>query len=84
MSAANLQLSILIPVRDEALNIPILLKLLTAAVETPHEVLIIYDYPEDNSVVAAQSIQSKYPHLRLVYNDLGPGVGNALLKVNIS
>jgi dolichol-phosphate mannosyltransferase len=57
-----------------------LLKLVTAAVETPHEVLIIYDYPEDNSVLAAQSIQDKYPNLRLVYNDLGRGVLNALRK----
>lgn len=80
MPIASPELSILMPVRDEAINIPIMLKMLAAAVETPHEVLIIYDYQEDNSVVAAKSIQSKYPNLQLVYNDLGRGVLNALIK----
>lgn len=73
-------LSILMPVRNEGVNIPIMLKLLRAAVDTPHEVLIIYDHPDDNSVPAAQAIQSRYPELRLIYNDLGRGILNALRK----
>ena len=32
------ELSVLLPVRDETVNIGIMLKLLTAFVETPHEV----------------------------------------------
>jgi len=68
------------PVRDEAASIPIVLKKLSAAVETAHEVLIIYDHSEDDSIAAVKSIQPKYPRLRLVYNDLGGGILNALYK----
>ncbi|PWU03513.1 MAG: hypothetical protein C5B53_00350, partial [Candidatus Melainabacteria bacterium] len=75
-----IELSILMPVRDEAINIPIALKLINAAVETPHEVLIIYDRPDDNSVPAVVALQSKYPEVRLIHNDLGRGILNALRK----
>jgi len=73
-------LSILLPVRNEAINIPIMVKLLEAVVDTPHEILIIYDRPDDNSVAACEAIQKMYPNLRLVFNDLGKGIPNALRK----
>jgi dolichol-phosphate mannosyltransferase len=74
------QLSILFPVRDEAVNIPIMMKLLTAVLDTAHEVLIVYDKEGDESVAATVALQGEYPHLRLVYNDLGRGVVNAIRK----
>jgi glycosyltransferase involved in cell wall biosynthesis len=74
------ELSILFPVRDETVNIPIVMKLLKALVETPHEVLIIYDKEDDESAAATRAIQDQYPYLRLVYNDLGRGVVNAIRK----
>jgi len=74
------ELSILLPVRNEAIYIPIISKLLTATVKTSHEMVIIYDDPTDNSIAAAQAIQHKYPNLKLVYNNLGPGILNALRK----
>jgi glycosyltransferase involved in cell wall biosynthesis len=74
------ELSILLPVRDEAINIPIMLKLLKAVVETPYEVLIIYDSPNDNSIAATEAIQPAYPNLRLIFNDHGRGILNALRK----
>jgi len=74
------ELSVLLPVRDETVNIGIMLKLLTAFVETPHEVLIIYDALDDQSIEATKALQPLYPNLRLVYNELGRGVVNAIRK----
>ncbi len=81
MTAENsLKLSILLPVRNEAINIPIMVKLLEAVVDTPHEILIIYDRPDDNSVAATEAIQAQYQNLRLIFNDRGTGIPNALRK----
>ena len=73
-------LTILLPVRHEGVNVPIMMKLMSALVETPHEVLIIYDTADDDTIPAARAVQSRYPQVRLVHNDLGRGVINALRK----
>lgn len=73
-----LELSILIPVRNEGLNLSIMLKLLPAVVDVPHEVLVVYDFPEDDSVPVVRAMQADYPHLNVVHNTLGKGVINAL------
>ena len=41
--------SILIPVRNEGLNLTIMLKILKAVVDVPHEVLVVYDHPDDRA-----------------------------------
>ncbi len=70
-------LSILLPVRDETINLKVMLKLLTAGVEVSHELLVVYDDPKDESVPVVQQMQPKFDNLRLVYNDRGRGVQNA-------
>jgi dolichol-phosphate mannosyltransferase len=72
------KLSILLPVRNEGINLQIMLKLLRAVVEMPHEVLVVYDFPEDESIPAVQAVQPGYPELRLVHNTVGKGVINAI------
>ncbi|MBI2135119.1 glycosyltransferase [Candidatus Woesearchaeota archaeon] len=74
----NLKLSILIPVRNEAINIPVMLKILHAVVEVPNEILIVCDSKDDNSIPAVKKLQPAYPNIRLVYNNLGKGVANAI------
>lgn len=78
MAMSPLKLSILVPVRNEGVNIEIMIKILEAVVDVPHEVLIVHDRPDDNSVPAVQAIQSRYPNIRLVHNELGRGVVNAI------
>lgn len=73
-----MKLSILIPVRNEGVNIKIMLKILNAAIDAKHEVLVIYDSSDDDTIPAVKSIESAYPNVRLVYNDLGRGVINAI------
>ena len=74
----GLRLSILIPVRNEGSNLKVSLKVLAALVEVPHEVLLVHDFPEDNSVPVVESLQQSYPQFRLVLNTLGKGVKNAI------
>ena len=40
-------LTILMPVRNEGINLRIMLKILSAIVEVPYEVLIVHDTAED-------------------------------------
>ncbi len=71
-------LSILIPVRNEGVNLKIMLRILGAIVEVPHEVLVVHDTVEDDSIGVVKKVQQDYPQLRLVHNRLGVGVINAI------
>lgn len=71
-------LSILLPVRNEGINLRIMVKLLKAVVEVPHELLIVYDSADDDSVPVIQGMQNDYSNLRLVHNQMGRGVVNAI------
>ncbi|MFH1202696.1 MAG: glycosyltransferase [Candidatus Omnitrophota bacterium] len=73
-----MKLSILIPVRNEGVNIKIMLKILNAAVDVNHEVLVIYDSLEDDTVPVVKSFENIYSNVRLIHNDLGRGVVNAV------
>ncbi len=72
------ELSMILPVRNEGINLRVMLKILTSGVALPHELLVVYDKPDDDSVPVVQQLQQKYPNLSLVYNELGPGVPNAI------
>jgi dolichol-phosphate mannosyltransferase len=74
----SIDLSILLPVRNEGINLKIMLKILGAVVEEKHEVLVVYDHPDDNSIPVVKAIQPNYPNLHLVYNSFGSGVANAV------
>ena len=76
--AAKLKLSILLPVRNEGANLKLMLKILNVVAEVPHEVLVVYDFPEDDSIPVVQAIRADYPNVRLIYNTLGRGVINAI------
>lgn len=74
----EIELSILLPVRNESMNLKIMLRILKAALDTEHEILVIHDTPEDSSIPVVKSMQDKQPNVRLVYNSLGIGVINAI------
>ena len=76
--APTVTLSILLPVRNEGINLRVMVKLLTAVVEVPYELLIVYDFPEDGSIPVVQEMQNNHPNLRLVHNQNGRGVVNAI------
>src|SRR3981081_2994566 len=71
-------LSILLPVRNEGINLRIMLKILRAIVDVSHEVLVVYDSAGDDSVAVVHDVQQIYPEMRGVQNMLGHGVVNAI------
>ena len=72
------QISILMPVRNEGVNLKIMLKILRAVLEINHEVLVVCDDAADTSIPLVEEMQQTYPNLRLVLNPYGRGVTNAI------
>lgn len=75
---ASMKLSILLPVRNEGINLRIMLKILRAVVDAPHEVLVVHDDAADDSIPIVRAVQVDYPNLRIVHNTRGRGVVNAI------
>ena len=71
------KLTILMPVRNEGINLRIMLKMLEAIVEVPYEVLIVHDTPDDDSVEVVKAFTPDLP-VRALHNTFGRGVVNAL------
>src|SRR5437016_13568847 len=71
-------LSILLPVRNEEMNFRVMLRIIRTVLEYPHEVLVIHDSAEDKGIPIVREAQPNYPGLRLVHNQLGRGVINAV------
>ncbi|MCB4756443.1 MAG: glycosyltransferase [Elusimicrobia bacterium] len=78
MNTLSLQLSILMPVRNEGVNMGMMLKILHAVVDVPHEILVVYDDPADTTVPVVNRWKAVFPNLRLVHNQQGCGVANAI------
>lgn len=72
-------LSVVMPVYNEGANIAATLERLTAAIDAdPLEILVVYDFDEDDTVPVVDRLQATIPGLRLHRNDLGRGVLNAI------
>ena len=79
MSAAEIHsLAIVLPVLNEGINLRIMLKILRATVDVPHEVLVVCDSLDDDSIPVVEKMQAEYEHVRVVHNTLGRGVINAI------
>jgi dolichol-phosphate mannosyltransferase len=76
MSAERI-VSIVIPVYNEEGNIEELLREIEKNVHEAHEVLVVYDFPEDNTLPAIARMNPPAKHVRLIHNTLGKGVLNA-------
>lgn len=74
----KIKLSIVMPVLNEGANLKVILPILKSMIRVPHEILVVYDIANDNSIPAVKAMQKNYPRLRLVYNRLGRGVINAI------
>jgi len=74
----ELKLSILLPVRNEGINIELMLKILEAVLEIPHEILIIYDDKKDETLTVIEKIRRNYSTIKPVFNPYGRGIINAI------
>jgi len=72
-------ISVVVPVYNEAGNIePCLRGLWKHLAGTPHEILVCYDFDEDDTLPAIAAMPDAPPSVRPVKNDLGRGAAFAL------
>ena len=72
------EVDIIVPVYNEGANIAGTLAEIYARVTRPKQVLIVYDFDEDDTVPVVRELAPRYAGLELVRNTLGPGVINAI------
>jgi glycosyltransferase involved in cell wall biosynthesis len=71
-------LSIVLPVYNEGEAVVPVLRGLSAAVKTRHELVVVYDFDGDSTVPVIERLATEIPGLRGLRNDLGRGVLNAM------
>ena len=71
-------LSIVLPVYNEGEAVEPVLRSLDAAVKTPHELVVVYDFDGDTTVPVVARLAGEIPSLRGLRNDLGRGVLKAM------
>jgi dolichol-phosphate mannosyltransferase len=76
--AGRPELSIVVPVFKEGEAVDPVLRALDIGVETPHEILVVYDFDEDPTVPVIERLHAQWPSIRGLRNDLGRGVLNAM------
>lgn len=72
------KLTLLMPVRNEGVNLRMMLNIMKSVITVPHEVLVVHDTPDDDSIPVAREMKRSYRQMRLVHNQLGRGVSNAV------
>ena len=78
-TATSPELSVVVPVYNEGENITKMLAGLSASLESQSsEVIVVYDFDEDNTVPVVTRLAASMPFLRLEKNNLGKGVLNAI------
>lgn len=71
-------LTIIVPVYNEADNFPSLHEKITKYIKTPHNIIVIYDFDEDNTVPIVKKYSKKFKNLSLQKNLYGRGALNAV------
>ena len=71
-------LNIIIPVYNEGENILKTLNEINLKVKTPHQIFIIYDFEEDNTLPVVKDLIPQSKHIHLTKNNYGRGALNAI------
>jgi dolichol-phosphate mannosyltransferase len=69
-SARAPDLSIVVPVYNEAENFPAFYRGLKEHVRTPHSIIVVYDFEEDTTLPVVRELQRDDPSVVLVKNDV--------------
>ncbi len=73
-------LHIVTPVFNEGDNFPVLYKQVKKHIKTPHKLIVVYDFDQDDTVPVVKKYQKKDKNLILHKNTIGRGALNALLS----
>ena len=71
-------ISIILPVFNEGENIKSQIEAIEKSVDSPHEVLIVYDFDQDDTVPVVKKLQKELKSVRLIKNIFGRGIVNAV------
>ncbi len=74
----TIKISIVLPVFNEGENIAKQIEELEKTIKTSHEILVIYDFDEDNTVPVVKGLKNKYSNILLIKNTYGKGLINAV------
>jgi len=74
----DILLTVLLPVRNETMNLRVMLRILRAVLDMPHEVIVIFDSEADTSIAVVEEARRTYPQARPLLNKLGRGVAGAI------
>lgn len=64
-----LKLTVLLPVRNEIMNLRVMIRILGAAVACSHEILVVFDTKMDGSAAVVEEMRPLYPTVRPVLNE---------------
>jgi dolichol-phosphate mannosyltransferase len=78
MTDTPVALTILLPVRNETLNLRVMLRILNAVLVVPHEIIVIFDDEADTSIAVVEDVRAAYPEVRPLLNRAGRGVAFAI------
>jgi dolichol-phosphate mannosyltransferase len=70
-------LSVILPVRNDAPSVNVMVRILTVMVDVPCEIIVVYDDPTDTAVPVLEQLKPRHPQLRGLLNGRG-GVLNAV------
>lgn len=73
--------SVLVPAKDEAENLPLFMELMAEVVATssvPYEVIVVDDGSEDDTWRVLDTLRAKYPFLRPIRHRVRRGIADAL------
>src|SRR4051812_31386787 len=71
-------LSVVVPVRNDAPSVQVMVPILDAVIEVPNEVLVVYDDPHDTCIPVIERLRERFPSLRGVRNEIARGLLAAL------
>ena len=74
------KLSIILPVYNEKESLGIMVRLLKSSLNFENEILIIYDNLNDNSYSESKKLEKELSNVRVIHNDIHPGVKFAIDK----
>jgi dolichol-phosphate mannosyltransferase len=74
----NIKLTVLLPVRNETMNLRVMLRILRSVIVVPHEIIVIFDSETDTSIPVVEEVRIDYAQVRLLLNQLGRGVAGAI------
>jgi dolichol-phosphate mannosyltransferase len=75
--ATDVEVTLVVPVYEEEDNIVPFVREVNKHVQLAHRICIIYDHPEDSTLLKREEVLAIDPTVRFIKNDLGAGIINA-------